>query len=125
MMQLIHDVAPSAGQMFHTAILGQANFSTGIAELAAAGADVVVDDIIFFAEPMFQDGIIAQAVDDVKADGVAYFSAAGNDARDAYESPFNPSGTTKLFGEAHDFDPELQSGRRGYAFQSGPPHLWI
>ncbi len=58
---------------------------------------------------MFQDGPIAQAVDQVKALGVSYFSAAGNQARTSYESPFRPSGTFFDIGfgleEAHDFDP--------------------
>ena len=82
-MQLVRDVAPAARQSFHTAFDGQANFATGILELANdAGADVIVDDVIYFAEPMFQDGIIAQAVDSVKA-GVAYFSSAGNGGRNS------------------------------------------
>jgi hypothetical protein len=58
---------------------------------------------------MFPDGPIAQAVDQVKALGVSYFSAAGNDARTSYESPFRPSDTFLNIGfgpeEAHDFDP--------------------
>ena len=52
---------------------------------------MIVDDIIYFAEPMFEDGIIAQAVDDVYKDGVAYFSSAGNDARASYGSRFRLS----------------------------------
>lgn len=109
MMQLIADVAPGASQAFHTAFGGQADFALGITELASvAGADVIVDDVIYFAEPMFQDGVIAQAVDDVVADGVSYFSSAGNGSRQSYESSFNPSGTfiDTGFGprEAHDFD---------------------
>ena len=112
MMQLIHDVAPGAGQSFHTAFGGQADFALGIEELAgcpagsepgcipaATPADVIVDDIIYYAEPMFQDGIIAQAVDVVTAAGVSYFSSAGNNARDSYEAPFD------LVGGLHDFDP--------------------
>jgi hypothetical protein len=63
MMELIRDVAPGASQAFHTAFEGQANFAQGIIDLANAGAKVITDDIIYFAEPMFQDGIIAQAVD--------------------------------------------------------------
>ena len=39
----------------------------GIVNLANAGAKVITDDITYFAEPMFQDGIISQAVNLVKA----------------------------------------------------------
>ncbi|MFQ5828839.1 MAG: Ig-like domain-containing protein [Candidatus Methylomirabilia bacterium] len=111
MMQLIHDVAPGASQAFHTAFNGQADFADGIIELATgAGANVIVDDVIYFAEPMFQDGIIAQAVDTVEANGVSYFSAAGNNDRDAYEAPFRGSGMFLTVngvpsGELHDFNP--------------------
>lgn len=109
MMQLIHDVAPGADLAFHTAFGGQAVFAQGIRDLATAGADVIVDDVINLGEPMFQDGIVAQAVDEVVANGVPYFSSAGNTARRSYESAFNPSGTMQsLLGktyEWHDFDP--------------------
>ena len=118
MLQLVHDVAPGAGLAFATAFTGQAGFASNILALQAAGADVIVDDVIFLAEPMFQDGIIAQAVDTVVGRGVPYFSAAGNDARRAYQSAFNPGpvlaggsippapGAPPFFGGmAHDFDP--------------------
>ena len=65
MMQLIHDVAPGSPQAFYTAFESQEDFAAGIRALADAGSKVIVDDIIYFAEPMFEDGIIAQAVDDV------------------------------------------------------------
>lgn len=68
LMQLIADVAPGAGQAFHIAANGEADFANAIIELnTVAGSNVIVDDIIYFAEPMFQDGVIAQAVDTVKA----------------------------------------------------------
>ncbi|MBD2055030.1 S8 family serine peptidase [Oculatella sp. FACHB-28] len=108
MLQLIHDVAPGADLAFYTAFLGgQADFANGILELAASGSDVIVDDVINLAEPMFQDGIIAQAVDQVVADGIPYFSSAGNNDRNAYESTFrNSSVLDPIFGgELHDFDP--------------------
>ena len=110
MMQLIADVAPGANQIFHTAARGQANFAQGIIDLANAGADVIVDDLIYLAEPMFQDGIVAQEVDTVAGMGVAYFSSAGNSGRQSYEAPFDPSGQIVNIGgwpvgEAHDFDP--------------------
>jgi subtilase family protein/hemolysin type calcium-binding protein len=108
MMELIRDVAPGASQAFHTGFEGQANFARGIIDLADAGAKVITDDVLVFAEPMFQDGIIAQAVDQVKARGISYFSAAGNDGRQSYESPFRGSGQFIDLGagpeELHDFD---------------------
>jgi hypothetical protein len=106
MMQIVHDVAPGSPQAFHSAFNGVADFAGGIVELANAGAKVINDDVIYYAEPMFQDGPIAQAVDTVKATGVAYFSSAGNDARHSYEAPFRSSGTSGYRSGSirHDFD---------------------
>ncbi|HET9864879.1 MAG TPA: hypothetical protein VFP37_15655 [Steroidobacteraceae bacterium] len=114
MMQIIHDVAPGASQAFYTAFESDADFADGIRALAKAGAKVIVDDVIYFEEPMFEDGIIAQAVDDVYKKGVAYFSSAGNDARASYESAFRLSNQAGVFGLRHDFD----KGRRVDGLQS-------
>ncbi|MDA1054817.1 MAG: S8 family serine peptidase [Planctomycetota bacterium] len=48
-----------------------------------------VDDILYFAEPFFQDGIIAQAANEAFANGVAYFSAAGNNGANSYEGNYS------------------------------------
>ena len=103
MAQLIHDVVPGADIKFHTAFGGQADFAGGIVELALAGADVIVDDVIYFAEPMLQDGIIAQAADEVARLGVPYYSSNGNRARDAFQSEYRAVDTGD--GIFHDFDP--------------------
>ncbi|MDT7857722.1 hypothetical protein RQM47_13805 [Rubrivirga sp. S365] len=119
MMQLARDVAPGLSFSFHTAFLGQAAFARGILDLAAAGADVVVDDVLLFAEPFFQDGLVARAVTEVVAGGVAYVSSAGNQADDAYLDDFDDTGAEAAFtstgpdgqtvgpfdGALHDFDP--------------------
>jgi subtilisin family serine protease len=118
MLQLVHDLAPGAGLAFATAFTGQAGFASNILALQTAGAGVIVDDVTYLNAPMFQDGIIAQAVDTVKRAGVPYFSSAGNSARRSYESSFRdgpsfadgafPSavGAPHFFGgTAHDFDP--------------------
>jgi hypothetical protein len=92
MMQVVHDVAPGAGLAFYTAENSEADFANGIGKLAApvasggAGAKVIADDVGYFDEPFFQDGIVAQAIDAVEAQGVAYFSAAGNDGALAYDN---------------------------------------
>jgi Subtilase family/Calx-beta domain len=115
MLQIVYDVAPGATLAFNTAVIGgQAGFANGILNLAkpvangGAGASVIVDDIGYFAEPFFQDGIVTQAVDQVASTGVAYFSAAGNGARQSYESVFRPSTVATVGGQAYtfqDFDP--------------------
>ncbi|PQJ26858.1 hypothetical protein BSZ35_18175 [Salinibacter sp. 10B] len=104
MMQIIHDIAPGADLAFHTASGGQANFAQGIRDLENAGSSVITDDIYYFAEPMFQDGVIAEAVEDVSKDGVAYFSAAGNRARQSHTQSFSSSGSSgPNGGTLHDF----------------------
>ncbi len=107
MMQIIADVAPGASQAFHTAFNGLAGFAQGIEDLATAGAGVIVDDVGYLDEPFFQDGIVAQAVDNVASLGVVYFSSAGNSDRKSYESAFVSSGGPVVdpSGDAHDFDP--------------------
>jgi hypothetical protein len=90
MLQIIHDVAPGAGLSFASAFNGMASFAANITALKNNGAKVIVDDIIYLAEPMFQDGIVAQAVDGVVASDAAYFSSAGNQARQSYQSAFRP-----------------------------------
>jgi hypothetical protein len=93
-LQLVHDVAPGASLAFATGSGGDAGFADNIRRLADpsdpsgfGGATVIVDDLAYLDEPMFQDGVIAQAIDDVVANrGVAYFSAAGNFATRAYGS---------------------------------------
>ena len=79
MLQIVHDVAPGASLAFYTAENSEADFATGISKLAAAGAKVIADDVGYFDEPFYQDGLVAQAINAVEAQVVAYFTAAGND----------------------------------------------
>ena len=112
MLEIVHDLAPGAQLLFATANGGQAQFAQNILDLHAAGADIVVDDVSYFAEPVFQDGIIAQAVDQVVAAGAQYYSSAGNSGNlndgtsGVWEGDF--AGTPAPLplaglGDAHDF----------------------
>jgi hypothetical protein len=78
MAQIVHDMAPGAKISFASAFISETSFADQIRALANAGANVIVDDVSYFAEPMFQDGPVAVAVNDVTAQGVAYFSSAAN-----------------------------------------------
>jgi hypothetical protein len=81
MLQVIYAVAPGASLVFRTGAISEADFASGIEALAAApyNAKVEADDLGYYDEPFFQDGILAQAIDTVESQGVSYFSAAGND----------------------------------------------
>jgi hypothetical protein len=111
MLQIVHDVAPGAQLFFATADFGQAGFANNIRALRNAGANIIVDDVIYLDELMFQDGVVADAVADVVASGVSYFSAAGNFARKAYEHTFVPG----------QF---LAPGTFGPDFLGGVPHMF-
>jgi hypothetical protein len=102
MIQIVHAVAPDAGLAFYTADNSEADFATGIQTLAAQGAKVIADDVGYYDEPFFQDGLVAQAINTVESAGVAYFSAAGNDSNLAYENPtpnFDITGSGAQAGE--------------------------
>jgi hypothetical protein len=133
MLQIVHDLAPKARLGFATADGGQVNLANNIRALAGLPgaahvvpgfkADVIVDDVIYPDEPFFQDGMVAQAVDDVAAKGVSYFSSAGNQpASQAYDSKirivpgtasswantnlnFSTVDPALYAGGFHDFDP--------------------
>ena len=113
LLEIVHDLAPKAKLAFATANDTQEDFAAHIRALRAAGADIIVDDILYYGESPFQDGPVAQAVIDVTRDGALYFSSAGNDGNvddgtsGNYEGTFRSSGRTigKFAGSAHDFKP--------------------
>jgi subtilisin family serine protease len=98
MMEIVHDLAPGAALMFATAFTGVANFANNILALQAAGASVIVDDVTYFNEGAFQDGPIAQAVNQVTAHGAIFFSSAANSGSltfgtsGTWEGDFRPNG---------------------------------
>jgi len=89
MMEIVHDLAPGANIIFATAFTSVASFASNILALKAAGAKVIVDDFTYFNEGVFQDGPIAQAVNQVTASGALYFSSAANSG----SATFGSSGT--------------------------------
>ncbi len=115
MMQLIHDIAPGAKLLFYTAWEGPVAFAQGILALQEHGADIIVDDIGYLTMPMFQAGPIAQAVDEVTARGVSYFSAAGNAARMSYANNFIGRQVPASRDIAHDFG--LAAGQESDFYQ--------
>ena len=110
MLEIVHDLAPGATLGFATALGGQASFAQNILNLRnVLGCQVLVDDVIYIAEPAFQDGIIAQAVNAVVASGALYFSSAGNEGNSndgtsgVWEGDFVPGDTVQGVGIIHNF----------------------
>jgi uncharacterized repeat protein (TIGR01451 family) len=100
MLEIVHDLAPGADLYFATAFSGVASFASNIRALRDAGCHVIIDDVTYFNEGAFQDGPIAQAVNDVTATGVLYFSSAANSGNltsgtsGTWEGDFVDSGTS-------------------------------
>jgi len=105
MAEIIHDLAPGAQLLFRTGFPTSLDFIAAVQELTAAGAHVIVDDIGFFNEPVFEEGPVAQAVRQAIQQGVVFVSAAGNDALSHYQETFREAASAG--GEAglalHDF----------------------
>ena len=99
MAEIVYDEAPGIrGIAFSSGTTGSAAKAASIDNLVAAGAKVIADDIAWFDQPFFQDGIITQAVDRAKAAGAAYFTSAGNYGTDSWEGTYSG-------GATQDFDP--------------------
>jgi len=111
MLEIVHALAPGAQLFFATAFTSDASFADNIRALRAAGCDVIVDDVFYFNEPPYQDGIIAKAVTDVTNDGALYFSSAGNEGNfdtgtsGVWQGDFKSGGSFALIpgGDVHDF----------------------
>lgn len=100
MLQIVHDLAPGAELYFATAAFGIADFANNIRALRGIaadggafgnvqpGCDIIVDDILYFAESGLHDGqstpsdqniaLLGKAVADVVADGALFVSSATN-----------------------------------------------
>ena len=91
MAEIIHDVAPGAAISFASAFRGYSDFATNITKLRidpGFECDIIVDDVGYFAEPIYQNGFIGQAANAAFAANVPFFSALGNDGDSAHESDY-------------------------------------
>ncbi|MCU7922946.1 MAG: S8 family serine peptidase [Candidatus Thiodiazotropha sp. (ex Dulcina madagascariensis)] len=106
LMQIIHDVAPGAGLIFQSGANGLANTANAILALAFDyKADIIVDDQKSLSANFFQEDALSQAVGKAVRAGVVYVTAAGNSARNSYQSPYAEYINIATQLNAHDFDP--------------------
>ena len=112
MLQIVHDIAPKAKLAFHTGFLSAGNFAGAIQKLASptlpgGRCDIIVDDLTYITEPFQRDGVVAQAVNQAVAQGVTYFTSAGNFGNKSYEAVFTGVTNTAIIptGQIHRFGP--------------------
>src|SRR3989454_2750584 len=103
MLEIVHDLAPGATLLFSEGLSDKVSFVDSLTCLRNAGAQVIVDDVGFFDEPFFQDGMVAQAVRTAVQAGVSYHSAAGNDAHIHYGAAFQGATDPSSGDLYHDF----------------------
>ncbi|MCH8029422.1 MAG: S8 family serine peptidase [Candidatus Dadabacteria bacterium] len=114
MLEIIHDIAPGAGLAFSGGFAGlptSLEFVESVDFLVNAGAHVIVDDVGYFLQPYFQDGMVALAAEAAVAQGVVFVSAAGNDGLAHYQGFYvdnDPMDDTPFVpdlnpGNLHDF----------------------
>lgn len=112
MLEIIHDLAPGAQLFFATGFGGPATMAANIITLRNTNnCNIIVDDLTYYGEGVFQDDVISQAVNTVTTAGAIYFSSAGNSGNlnDAtsgvWEGDFVDGGTLALVpgGRVHDF----------------------
>jgi hypothetical protein len=123
MAQIVHDLAPGAQLSFATGFTGLTLMAKNVRRLADAGADVIVDDVTWPDEPFFQAGPIDNAIEAVTANGVVYYSSAGNSNAPrpssqfgSWEAPqFRPTGDCPALSlpaqeDCLDFEPAAGGG---------------
>lgn len=96
--QIVYAVAPGAKLAFYTADGSEADFAQGILTLAmptgqkdpngrsGGGAQIIDDDVGYFDEPVYQEGEVGVAIDQVVGQGALYFSSAGNEGTNSFET---------------------------------------
>lgn len=81
MLEIVHDLAPGA-QLAFACAFGNDNSPSFMADsirlLAAAGCDIIVDDLAHFFIPIYQEDVVSKAIREVTAQGVVYVTCASN-----------------------------------------------
>ncbi|HSA58497.1 MAG TPA: thrombospondin type 3 repeat-containing protein [bacterium] len=93
MLEIVHDMAPGATLAFGAGLSTSLEFRNRVDDLKNTfQADVIVDDLGFYDEPYFEDGLVALKVKEAVDAGIVFASAGGNDAENHYEGDYADSG---------------------------------
>jgi len=91
MIEVMYSIAPSATYAFATGLGGEANYANNVKALADVGCQILTDDVRYFGEPVFEPGVVEQAIASNLDKGVYHITAAGNFANQGYFKKFKSS----------------------------------
>ena len=78
MLEIVHDQAPGAKLLFTGTGETLEDHVGGLRALAAAGANLITEDLAFDDEPAFQQGLAAATAESLARSGVFFSSSSGN-----------------------------------------------
>jgi len=78
MLEIVHDQAPGAKLLFTGTGRTLEDHVAGLRKLAAAGANLITEDLAFDDEPAFQQGLAASTAEALARSGVWVSSSSGN-----------------------------------------------
>lgn len=91
LLEIVHSIAPKASLAFSSGVAGMLTMIQSIQNLANSGCHVITDDVFYYDDPFFEDGIVAKAIQDVVAlHHIVYTASAGNTARKISSFIFTP-----------------------------------
>jgi hypothetical protein len=129
MCQIVYDMAPHCNIAFATAFVSEIDFANNIVALRTqAHCDVIADDVSYSDDPVFSDGLLAQAVNTVafskSAPGhpAVYCSSAGNEGDNGYISTYRD--LTDKFVRAAGNHGNLKLQQVPAALTAGGWHNW-
>jgi hypothetical protein len=78
MLEIVHDSAPGAKLLFSGTGETLEDHVAGLRALAAAGSNLITEDLAFDDEPAFQQGLAASTAEALARSGVWFSSSSGN-----------------------------------------------
>ncbi len=106
--QIAYGEAPHCNEAFATGNISEVGFANNIVLLRTeANCDVIDDDLGYYDEPVFSDGIVSEAVDAVVTSKslpgkpVIYTSSAGNDGNNGYRSAYRQLSDAEVRSAGH------------------------
>jgi hypothetical protein len=100
MLEIVHDMVPSADLYFHDQGTNVVAFDNAIDDLVSVGCNVICDDVGWITQPFFEDGTIASHVASVlSGNNIVYVSSAGNAGDTHYQGDYYPIASSTQ----HDF----------------------